>query len=73
MDRDHQYPRRIVVDDTDPQITYDTGNWNMDISSFDSYGIWGDPYNKTLRGTKSKTASFTFTFEGMFTFDRVVG
>ncbi|KAL0059569.1 hypothetical protein AAF712_013683 [Marasmius tenuissimus] len=58
------YFRRVVVDDTDPRITYHTGAWNFDISSFDSFGERGDPYNKTMKGTNSGRAGFTFTFEG---------
>ncbi|KAK1224320.1 hypothetical protein PQX77_011134 [Marasmius sp. AFHP31] len=61
---DFLYPRRIVVDDTDPRITYNTGTWNLDLSSFASHGIAGDPYNQTMRGTNSATASFRFHFEG---------
>ncbi|KAL0057362.1 hypothetical protein AAF712_016000 [Marasmius tenuissimus] len=59
-----QYPRRIIVDDTDPRITYDTGSWDFDGSAFVNNGTLGDPYNKTMRGTNSTRASFTFTFEG---------
>ncbi|KAJ8091970.1 hypothetical protein AAF712_015594 [Marasmius tenuissimus] len=60
-----QYPRRIIVDDTDPRITYDTGSWDFDGSAFvNSNGLLGDPYNKTMRGTNSAKASLTFTFEG---------
>ncbi|KAJ8091501.1 hypothetical protein PM082_024419 [Marasmius tenuissimus] len=61
---DNVYPRRVAVDDTDPRVMYDTGTWNLDASSFTSQGVWGDPYNETMRGTNSATASFSFTFEG---------
>ncbi|KAL0063148.1 hypothetical protein AAF712_009938 [Marasmius tenuissimus] len=63
---DLEYPRRIVVDDTDPRITYDSGAWNFDASTFDNFGVWGDPYNRTMRGTNSGKAGFTFTFEGEY-------
>ncbi|KAJ8091432.1 hypothetical protein AAF712_013680 [Marasmius tenuissimus] len=60
------YVRRVVVDDTDPRITYDTGTWDFDASSFNSFGERGDPYNQTMKGTNSAQAGFTFTFEGDF-------
>ncbi|KAL0063151.1 hypothetical protein AAF712_009941 [Marasmius tenuissimus] len=42
------------------------GTWNFDASMFDNFGYWGDPYNRTMRGTNSGKAGFTFTFEGDF-------
>ncbi|KAL0063145.1 hypothetical protein AAF712_009935 [Marasmius tenuissimus] len=63
---DLQYPRRIVVDDTDPRVIYDSGTWDFDVSTFNSdfgFGIYGQPYNQTMRGTNSREASFTFHFE----------
>ncbi|KAK1218868.1 hypothetical protein PQX77_018429 [Marasmius sp. AFHP31] len=68
MDRpsDLEYPRRIVVDDTDPRVAYDSGIWNFDASTFENFGILGDPYNLTMRGTNSDKAGFTFSFEGDF-------
>ncbi|KAL0061657.1 hypothetical protein AAF712_011519 [Marasmius tenuissimus] len=61
-----QYPRQIIVDDTDPRIIYDTGTWNFDVSSFNKFGVLGSPYNETMKGTSSASASFTFTFEGEY-------
>ncbi|KAJ8096268.1 hypothetical protein PM082_011422 [Marasmius tenuissimus] len=61
-----EYPRRIVIDDTDPRITYDTGEWDLLAWQFLGYGISGDSYNGTLKGTTSASASFTFTFEGEY-------
>ncbi|KAK1215727.1 hypothetical protein PQX77_021647 [Marasmius sp. AFHP31] len=63
---DLEYPRRIVVDDTDPRIAYDSGTWNFDASTFDNFGVFGEPYNRTMRGTNSDKAGFTFSFEGDF-------
>ncbi|KAK1228800.1 hypothetical protein PQX77_008154 [Marasmius sp. AFHP31] len=63
---DFEYPRRIIVDDTDPRVTYDSGTWNFDASTFENIGIYGDPYNRTMRGTNSDKAGFTFSFEGDF-------
>ncbi|KAK1218866.1 hypothetical protein PQX77_018427 [Marasmius sp. AFHP31] len=63
---DLEYPRRIVVDDTDPRVAYDSGTWNFDASTFDNFGIFGDPYNRTMKGTNSGKAGFTFSFEGDF-------
>ncbi|KAL0061658.1 hypothetical protein AAF712_011521 [Marasmius tenuissimus] len=60
------YPRQIVVDDTDSRITYETGTWDFDLSSFDRVGVFGRPYNETMKGTNSASASFTFTFEGEY-------
>ncbi|KAL0060165.1 hypothetical protein AAF712_013059 [Marasmius tenuissimus] len=62
---DIDYPRRVMVDDTDPQILYDTG-WDLDGSNFNDFGVFGDPYNNTMRGTTSAKAGFKFTFEGDF-------
>ncbi|KAK1215732.1 hypothetical protein PQX77_021652 [Marasmius sp. AFHP31] len=63
---DLEYPRRIVVDDTDPRVAYDSGTWNFDASTFENLGVFGDPYNRTMRGTNSNKAGFTFSFEGDF-------
>ncbi|KAJ8081311.1 hypothetical protein PM082_007146 [Marasmius tenuissimus] len=63
---DIEYPRRIVVDDTDPRVIYDSGAWNLDASTFSDFGVFGDPYNRTMSGTNSPKAGFTFHFEGDF-------
>ncbi|KAK1225854.1 hypothetical protein PQX77_011182 [Marasmius sp. AFHP31] len=63
---DFEYPRRIAVDDTDPRVAYDSGTWNFNASTFDNFGVYGDPYKGTMRGTNSDKAGFTFHFEGDF-------
>ncbi|KAL0063150.1 hypothetical protein AAF712_009940 [Marasmius tenuissimus] len=63
---DIKYPRRIVVDDTDPRVIYDSGAWNFDTSTFGDCGVFGDPYNRTMSGMNSPKAGFTFHFEGDF-------
>ncbi|KAF9257481.1 hypothetical protein L218DRAFT_975162 [Marasmius fiardii PR-910] len=63
---DLEYPRRVVVDDTDSRIKYDSGSWTIDNNSFDSITRLGAPYNGTQHGTASTTASFSFQFEGDF-------
>ncbi|KAL0576940.1 hypothetical protein V5O48_005047 [Marasmius crinis-equi] len=63
---DAEYPRRVVVDDTDPRIKYEQGDWTVDNHSFDDITIHGLPYNGTMHGTTSSTASFSFQFEGEF-------
>ncbi|KAL0060153.1 hypothetical protein AAF712_013047 [Marasmius tenuissimus] len=67
VDPELDYPRRVVVDDTDPRIIYDKPDeWDWNGSQFKDDGVLGQPYNNTMRGTRSRNAGFTFTFEGDF-------
>lgn len=57
--------RWVVVDDTDPGITY-TGQWFLDQDTQDSLGNYGPPYLGTLHGTNSDS-SFSYPFNGKCT------
>jgi hypothetical protein len=59
-------PFSVVVDDTDPGITY-AGTWVTDNGSFDGSGdgISGPEYNGTLHGTMANGTSASFTFHGV--------
>ncbi|KAK7030819.1 hypothetical protein VNI00_013927 [Paramarasmius palmivorus] len=64
---DTQFPRRIVIDDTDSRVKYETGTWSLDTSrTFDNLGTFGAAFNGTMHGTNQNTASFSFTFEGEY-------
>ncbi|KAL0057755.1 hypothetical protein AAF712_015595 [Marasmius tenuissimus] len=52
-----------MADDTDPRIAYDTSSCEFDGLMFVNYGILGDPYPETMRGTKSAKTSFTFALK----------
>ncbi|EEB95664.1 hypothetical protein MPER_05327, partial [Moniliophthora perniciosa FA553] len=59
------FPRRIVIDDTDPRVKYETGSWSLDdTGTFDSLSSFGGAYNRTMHGSNENSASFSFTFEG---------
>ncbi|CAA7271024.1 unnamed protein product [Cyclocybe aegerita] len=53
--------RIVVVDDTNPNITY-AGSWFQDRGSKDSLGTYGAPYQSTLHGTTTNGSSFSFAF-----------
>jgi len=55
-------PRRVVVDNTDPDITY-TGPWFLDQGSRDAAGNFGPTYKSTLHGANDN-ASLSFAFNG---------
>ncbi|KAF9557147.1 hypothetical protein CPC08DRAFT_66700 [Agrocybe pediades] len=54
--------RWVLVDDTDPGITY-AGPWFADKGSLDSFGDYGQPFRSTLHGINSSGA-FSYTFRG---------
>lgn len=54
--------RSILIDDSDPTITY-TGPWFTDAGSFDETGNSGPPLESTLHGTNG-AASFSYDFSG---------
>jgi hypothetical protein len=56
-------PRRVVIDDSDPQIRYTGEGWFQDNGSQDGVGNFGPAYNHTLHGTKSD-GTLTYTFQG---------
>ncbi|KAK7023653.1 hypothetical protein VNI00_016615 [Paramarasmius palmivorus] len=61
-----KFPRRIVVDDTDPRVEY-AGSWlSDDTSLLDNLSCNGPTYNHTMHGTNQNNTSFSFTFEGDF-------
>uniref|UniRef100_A0A0W0F163 Transmembrane protein n=1 Tax=Moniliophthora roreri TaxID=221103 RepID=A0A0W0F163_MONRR len=62
---DLEYPRRVVVDDTDARVKYE-GEWSLDVGTFDNLGIFGPPYNHSMHGTTQNSASFSFAFEGVY-------
>lgn len=53
------------MDDTDPRVQY-SGDWALDIGTFDTLGVFGPPYNHSMHGTSQNSASFSFTFEGEY-------
>ena len=55
-------PRQVVVDDTDPDITYN-GPWFLDQGNRDATGNFGPSYKSTLHGT-NEDASLSFAFNG---------
>ncbi|KAF6761830.1 hypothetical protein DFP72DRAFT_842664 [Ephemerocybe angulata] len=55
--------RWIVVDDTDPQFSYN-GPWQLTSGSkYDAQGNWGKTFNNSLHGLGS-SGSLSFTFKG---------
>ena len=57
--------RWVVVDDTDPDITY-SGQWFLDQGTQNGLGNFGPPYLSTLHGTSSDS-SFSYSFHGKCT------
>ncbi|KAJ7473637.1 hypothetical protein B0H11DRAFT_2195596 [Mycena galericulata] len=54
--------RQVVIDDTDPSITY-SANWFPDTSS-NLVGNFGTPYNQTSHSSIVAGSSFTYSFNG---------
>ncbi|KAK7023652.1 hypothetical protein VNI00_016614 [Paramarasmius palmivorus] len=62
-----QFPRRIVIDDTDPRVEYETGTWSLDdAGTFDDLSSFGAAFKHTMHGTNEDTASFSFMFQGEY-------
>ncbi|KAK7021844.1 hypothetical protein VNI00_017237 [Paramarasmius palmivorus] len=62
-----EFPRRIVIDDTDPRVKYEAGNWSLDnAGTFDGLSSNGAAFKHTMHGTNEDTASFSFAFEGEY-------
>ncbi|KAK7039331.1 hypothetical protein R3P38DRAFT_3390867 [Favolaschia claudopus] len=56
---------RIVVDDTDAQISYDPNQWfPSDINQLNPLGNLGPVWNNTIQRTSVDGATFTFPFNG---------
>ncbi|KDR76180.1 hypothetical protein GALMADRAFT_139913 [Galerina marginata CBS 339.88] len=55
-------PRRIIVDDTDPNINY-SGPWFQDRGSLDDIEHGGPPWNSTVHGVNAN-ASLSYNFTG---------
>ncbi|KAG6907187.1 hypothetical protein DXG01_010030 [Tephrocybe rancida] len=55
--------RQIIVDDSDPRITYSGSSWTADTTGLNDIGTYGPIYNGTSHGTTS-FQSLTFTFNG---------
>ncbi|ESK91138.1 hypothetical protein Moror_9541 [Moniliophthora roreri MCA 2997] len=62
-----RFPRRVVVDDTDPRVKYETQSWQLDTAEFfNNMSSLGSVYNNTMHGTSQNSATFSFTFEGEY-------
>ncbi|KAF8181447.1 hypothetical protein K438DRAFT_1841151 [Mycena galopus ATCC 62051] len=55
--------RSVVVDDTDPAITYSPEGWFVANPSVLTQGNWGPIYNGTSHATSSN-ATLCFSFNG---------
>ncbi|KAG6919902.1 hypothetical protein DXG01_015610 [Tephrocybe rancida] len=55
--------RQLIIDDTDPHITYFGPGWFTDHGSQDGVGNYGDTYKTTSHGTKG-SGSLIFPFSG---------
>ncbi|KAJ6510842.1 hypothetical protein C8R45DRAFT_965347 [Mycena sanguinolenta] len=58
-------PRRIVVDDTDPAITYSPNQWLPgDVTQLNTLGGFGAVWNDTIHNTIANGATLSFAFNG---------
>ncbi|KAF8880026.1 hypothetical protein BD779DRAFT_1676089 [Infundibulicybe gibba] len=58
-------PRRVIVDDTDPQIQYFNSNsWFLDNGNLDDLGNAGAPFQHTTHSTSVNASSLSFRFKG---------
>ena len=59
-------PRQVVLDDTDPSISYGGSGWTASAgNATGDFGVLGPAYNRTLHQVDESDASFTFKFIGM--------
>lgn len=57
--------RLIIVDDSNPLVTYIGDNWTQVYGHRAGIGLYGDPYNNTLHQTIAND-SFSFSFNGTY-------
>lgn len=58
------FEREIVVDDTDPSISYGPEGWFVADPSVLTIGNWGPIYNNTTHATASANSTLRFSFDG---------
>ncbi|KAF8875437.1 hypothetical protein BD779DRAFT_212451 [Infundibulicybe gibba] len=57
--------RRVVVDDTNPQIQY-SGKWYLDSQNLDNVGNFGTPFQHTSHGTNTNSSGLSLQFQGSY-------
>ncbi|KAJ7346237.1 hypothetical protein DFH08DRAFT_781072 [Mycena albidolilacea] len=58
------FVRQVVVDDTDPAISYGPEGWFVADPSVLTKGNWGPIYNGTSHATASTNSTLSFSFKG---------